>query len=642
MNEPIMNIDDLISQYIDGELSGEAEAELHHRLSVSPDDRRRFRAQIVLRGVAGDGRMLERPTPAMRSALFARLENEEGMSAAAATSGALANEAGPSLSPTETDPAPLARPFAADRPASTRRDERSRRRRLVPLLIPFLIGVILTGTIWQFSGRDDDTRALAVGEPQAASSDGERSTTAPYEQRTSTDAGVADAGAANAGAADAGAADAGAANAGAAGAGTSGAHESVGGAAGIADLGAAGDGDDRAGAIDADATAASSARGGGASGSSESSYRAPRSLAAAQGTEGRIAAAEPEASESPRRDARRHSSSTDREQAEAEPLAIASAPASETQPTSEDMMALGNGDGQATAREEVESSSVSGARADGPRMMSSAPPPTAPVDEPMTISAKRSPSRPSPTAISMTDGADRAAASAPARDSLRSVTLTSIMGGDARSPVRIHGASPIELEEPRRSAVFMTGLRQSLLVGTREREPRPELALRLGGEFGDVHAVYGIVGYTTFRESRVRTTSEFRYNAAVPSTEYLYRSEQSQVAENRGEFWAGAGYRINVMRGERWQAGAGAWGGYGQRYARVGADLPVTFVVSRNVRIELTPSVQYVSAHGASVTDASTVTTSGVTDRSVVAEQTEVADSEVRPGIGLGVTVLME
>jgi hypothetical protein len=84
MNEHIMNIDDLISQYIDGELSGEAEAELHHRLSVSPDDRRRFREQIVLRGAAGDRRMLERPTPAMRSALFSRLEKEEGMSAAAA------------------------------------------------------------------------------------------------------------------------------------------------------------------------------------------------------------------------------------------------------------------------------------------------------------------------------------------------------------------------------------------------------------------------------------------------------------------------------------------------------------------------------------------------------------------------------
>src|SRR5688500_14271184 len=153
MNEHTMNIDDLISQYIDGELGSEAEAELHHRLSVSPDDRKRFREQIMLRGLAQDSRVLAAPTPAMRSALFARLQNEEGMSAAAAIVPAsiadgdvsASHERGARAS-SRMNRDDASSVHAADRPAVARRD---RRRRLVPILLPFIIGVIATTIMWR-------------------------------------------------------------------------------------------------------------------------------------------------------------------------------------------------------------------------------------------------------------------------------------------------------------------------------------------------------------------------------------------------------------------------------------------------------------------------------------------------------------
>ncbi|MBC8145690.1 MAG: hypothetical protein H7X80_08890, partial [bacterium] len=194
MNEHTMNIDDLISQYIDGELAGEAEAELHHRLSVAPDDRKRFREQIMLRGIARDRQLLSHPTPAMRTALFARLTQEEGLTAAAATSVALARDRGTSELSTpaasaraESTTAGLAgaastgaastRASSTSSPSLSRagdrtampRDER-RRRRLIPMLLPFVIGVIMTGLIWQFN--DDDSpssskHAITAVEPSA-------------------------------------------------------------------------------------------------------------------------------------------------------------------------------------------------------------------------------------------------------------------------------------------------------------------------------------------------------------------------------------------------------------------------------------------------------------------------------------------
>lgn len=108
-----MNIEDLISHYLDGELSPDAEAEMHYQLSLSPEGRKLFREHMALRGAAHDRGLLLQPTPEMRSSLFGRLA-EEGMSRATAGEAAGMPEA--VLHPLAE---PLAPGLAATLPRST-------------------------------------------------------------------------------------------------------------------------------------------------------------------------------------------------------------------------------------------------------------------------------------------------------------------------------------------------------------------------------------------------------------------------------------------------------------------------------------------------------------------------------------------
>lgn len=148
-----MDLELRISQYIDGELSGEEEAELHHMLAVSPEARALFREHLTLHTVARDERVLHRPTQSMRDDLFARLQAEEGMKPSAVVlASAGASTAVLSDAPTSS---PVHR-VAEDRPAiasqgDTRTEERRRRRRLIPILIPLLLCVIVGG-VWYSGG----------------------------------------------------------------------------------------------------------------------------------------------------------------------------------------------------------------------------------------------------------------------------------------------------------------------------------------------------------------------------------------------------------------------------------------------------------------------------------------------------------
>ncbi|MEP7219569.1 MAG: hypothetical protein ABI876_11670, partial [Bacteroidota bacterium] len=158
-----MNIEDLISQYIDGNLSSEAEAELHHRLAVSPEARKLFRSQIALRSVARDQRVLQTPAPELRSALFGRLQREEGMK------------------PLEGIPAspPVVAAVARSIPSPAVRDGR-RRRRAAIWLIPFITALLAVVIVW--NGEEDkpagmqspvfsDARPQAAPERKVATSD---------------------------------------------------------------------------------------------------------------------------------------------------------------------------------------------------------------------------------------------------------------------------------------------------------------------------------------------------------------------------------------------------------------------------------------------------------------------------------------
>lgn len=182
-----MNIEDLISQYLDGTLSSEAEAELHHRLSVSPEARKIFRAQIALQGVARDARVLHTPSVQMRNALFSRLQQEEGMgsltdsaiSVPAASAPAASAPAAPVASLLEEPPPASTGPRFAppNHPAprsvlAANQTLARRRRRLAAILLPLLVLVIAGGIVWQRGGFGGNQAEPSLADAQSGQSVG--------------------------------------------------------------------------------------------------------------------------------------------------------------------------------------------------------------------------------------------------------------------------------------------------------------------------------------------------------------------------------------------------------------------------------------------------------------------------------------
>lgn len=160
----MMDIELLISRYVDGDLSSEEESEFHHMLSVSPEARDLFREHLTLRSVARDERILQRPSEGLRGDLFARLQAEEGMSAAVAQSVAGTAGAGALMSDLAVPPrhangvVDMRPPIASEDDPEA--EERRKRRRLIPILIPFLIcaiagGAWLTGGFGSWSQKTD-------------------------------------------------------------------------------------------------------------------------------------------------------------------------------------------------------------------------------------------------------------------------------------------------------------------------------------------------------------------------------------------------------------------------------------------------------------------------------------------------------
>lgn len=162
-----MNIEDLISQYIDGSLPSEAEAELHHRLAVSPEARRLFRAHIMLKGVARDQRVLHVPTPAMRSSLFERLAREEGMKLQEPASEQVAVVEIPARDGAQDELPRLSTPGGGTPrsiPSSTLRGDTSRRRRrMLPWLIPIVMAGLMIGVLWNVGERDERNAGTMAG-----------------------------------------------------------------------------------------------------------------------------------------------------------------------------------------------------------------------------------------------------------------------------------------------------------------------------------------------------------------------------------------------------------------------------------------------------------------------------------------------
>jgi hypothetical protein len=608
MNEHTMNIDDLISHYIDGELSGEAEAELHHRLSVSPDDRKRFREQIMLRGIARDGRVLERPTPAMRSALFARLEEEEGLKPLAAASAAYAAPiaghadgiAADAATPVPTGVAPSgpARHRAADRPAI---DRRERRRRLVPVLLPILLGVIMTAALWQFLGDDASdkggsalTTATAPQTPDRAPSAG------PY-------GGVPD--------------------------------NAVGG-----DIATANPADPESTALAAAPDEALSSPDGEQYQESRPGGMTDGGTRGAVGSS--IATAEPESR--PATDDRVGNGPVSDEltlrerapdaDASRREMAIADMPAEER----------GNGSGGLMSDGGYESARAKARRDDDVKAASEKESLPRRAAAPVQTSVSAFGGVVAKPELSQPAAPINGVAAAPALE--ESIAMgPQVQQADTTEGLRITAHRNVDRDasflstsiEPK--TVFSAGLRQSLMVTTSERDLSPALALRVGAELDDGrHEVFGVLGYTTYRQQQVVATNTYE-GAPGSATERLVSTMSSSNSMFESEFFGGAGYRFNIVRGERWRAGAGTSVGYGERFARIGAELPVAYQISKNVRIELTPSIEYANAHGPTLIETNTTSFDQASaQRSLRNEQSQISESEIRAGVGVGVTVVME
>ncbi|MGE3802136.1 MAG: anti-sigma factor, partial [Candidatus Kapaibacterium sp.] len=190
-----MDIEQLISQYLDGELSSEAEGEFHQKLSISPEARALFREHLKLQSIARDERVLHQPTASMQSALFARLQEEEGMAPVGALPLIEEEEApSPAHSPIISPTKPRAVPTpSGDRTSvasvdDQRSEERRRKRRLIPILIPLMLLCIVGGVFLvdgNFFGGGKNGEEIAYN-AQAQEESAERAT-APLSDRDYSD-----------------------------------------------------------------------------------------------------------------------------------------------------------------------------------------------------------------------------------------------------------------------------------------------------------------------------------------------------------------------------------------------------------------------------------------------------------------------
>ena len=150
---------------------------MHHRLAVSPEARRLFRAQIALRGLARNPKVLHTPASELRAKLFERLEREEGMKPQAP------------LPAPPVHAAEMARPVPSPTASG---DARRRRRGIVWLLPTAVAAIVAVAVIWkpgQPLARPDGT-AIADGSVRSSTGYGTAEPPALGSTGASSDAAV--------------------------------------------------------------------------------------------------------------------------------------------------------------------------------------------------------------------------------------------------------------------------------------------------------------------------------------------------------------------------------------------------------------------------------------------------------------------
>ncbi len=558
-----MNIEDLISQYVDAELTSEQEAELHHRLSVSPDDRRRFRQHVALHGLAQDRRVLQQPGAALRAALFERLRREEGKNSVVPANGTAAKAA---PLPFAADAGPhAAAGLRAPLPSRTAPAAR-RRRRLSAIVVPFVLGLLSMAAVWRITdGTNVDSPVGTI-----ASNTG-RSAAAPAPESEAPM--LAD-------------------------------------AATPRTARVARPEPHRSFAAESPtehglAPSAAGAR------SSDASERAPRAS-----ERGRMAVGPDMKSVAPSEMFAHRMQATSiapMTSARAQPEAPMSRP--DDRPVSPQSSA----DGSGAAAPEVRT--------------------TAAERSSSSVRAEAAPSN----GIAMT----MAPSSTSSND-----TVSSHAGGSTT-------VNPLQIFTGRPPALFAQ-VRQSFTLGLSTARVLPEVDLRLGGVLGNDHQIYAIVGRSGYRAMAsstvtdnhvarevadiITTTNSFGQTKldTVYADHTITTTTTDNTAEDRYEFWAGAGYRYSRPVMNHLRAGGGIWAGVGAANLHFGVELPIDVAMTDRIRFEAVPVVEYRRAlHAATSNEHASSDVASRSSRIERVTSGSAASSEVTVGLGLGVTVLM-
>jgi hypothetical protein len=161
---------------------------------------------------------------------------------------------------------------------------------------------------------------------------------------------------------------------------------------------------------------------------------------------------------------------------------------------------------------------------------------------------------------------------------------------------------------------------------------------RLGVEFtGGEHQLYAMFGSTGYGVTTVDMV-----NAVISSGAANIEVPPPQKASIvRRDTWYGVGYRYSLPLMERMTVGGAIEGGIGSRYLRFGLSFPAVYNVNGLLRLEMAPTLQYISSIGETVSSSTRVDQISSTrqDMHVVTESLETT-SRLRLGLGLGLSFL--
>jgi hypothetical protein len=564
---------------------------MHHRLAVSPEARKLFRAQIALRGIARNPKVLHAPAPELRARLFERLEREEGMK----------------------PPAPLSTPsptYAAEMapavPSSTVRGETRRRRRAIAWLLPTVVASIITvAIVWKPGAplvRPDGTTIAdgSVGRNgsihQSGSGPETGSTPAPVRRPAAGNA--ADVSAQSAPSAQP-------------------APKEVASST-VATLSSG-----RGAAAPVTARAESHRR---SLGEDRLAY-APERRIAPREIEGDMAEGEMTTIHSDSFSTpiamndgggSRHSSYDSDTSSPVRPLGKTLASATKTSPAefgkkfAEPDVHTMEGNGGTKPERRDDGGSGNGPTAERPDGASGSPrtmaamPPSAPPTE------------------SLTNASPRSADTVGGRSEMAYAFSESRTDADMES---------LEEVVPR----FVITLQQASFVSSASGDVNLDMGVRGGMQFDrGRQLLFAVIGLSGYRSSVSDSVTQLLSNGSVSHPAAAPR----MLVERDYEIAGGVGYRYTVRLSKSWGAGAGAWSTVSGHYLRAGLEAPVTFVPVRWLRLEVVPSMRYSRVHGgAAITGERRLLSSG--DEETIQRITiPDADGAVDLGIGFGVSMM--